>query len=95
MTQPTHYLDIDFPVPFFDIETEDPDSPTGFTLAFGHVKEAFLDRATDGSYAMRSGLTGRILTIRAVEILEDGIVRSVGDDGDDVLVRLVLTRPRR
>jgi hypothetical protein len=88
MPTPKRFLDLDFPHPYFDIEEESEESPTGFQVIAGHLKEAFLERSDDGAYLLRSVRTSSVLAIRAIEVLDDGVIRCLGDGGEDKLMRI-------
>jgi len=94
MTAPTGYLDLAVPLPYFDLEVESANSHSGFQLLFVHLKEPFLARDADGACTIRSTVSGRTVAIRAAETLNDRIVRSVGDDGAGVVIRITESRPR-
>ena len=88
MSTPRHFLNLDFPLPYFDIEEESEESPTGFQVIAGHLKESFLERSKDGAYLLRSVRTSSVLTIRALEVLDDGVIKCIGDDGEQKLMRI-------
>ena len=85
---PQSFLELAFPLPYFDIEEESEESPTGFQVMAGHLKEAFLERSEDGAYLLRSVRTSNVLAIRAIEILDDGVIKCLGDDGEGRLLRI-------
>ena len=88
MRPQAQFLDLDFPVPYFDIEEESEESQTGFQVIAGHLKEAFLERSEDGAYLLRSIRTSSVLAIRAIEILDDGVIKCLGDEGEEKLMRI-------
>ena len=88
MSPQARFLDLDFPLPYFDVEEESDESPTGFQVIAGHLKEAFLERSEDGAYLLRSVRTSSVFAIRAIEVLDDGVIRCLGDDGEENLLRI-------
>lgn len=88
MSEQRRYLDVPFPDGHFDIEVADPDELTGFRLMFGHVREAFLERLPDGSYRLKSPVTGNEIVIRAVELGAGGVVASASESGEDLIIRI-------
>ena len=88
MDLPDRFLDLTFPLPYFDIECESEASPSGFEVTAGHLKEAFFERGSDGAYLLPSVTASGTFAIRAIEVLGDGVIKSVNDHGEVVLLRI-------